>query len=123
MSPADRAKLDAQRKTMPHIWNLNEDTALTDMIVHFIKPGEMRIGNNKAQPPAEILLNGLRLKTIFRFSDNKLAIFFDYSIQKEHAKIRNTDNKRIILTPIPGARILVNGKEVTSDRELFHNDR
>ncbi len=45
---------------MPHFWNLNEDPALTDMVVHLIKTGDSRVGNNKAQPPADIQLNGLR---------------------------------------------------------------
>lgn len=56
----EKALMDVQRKSKPHFWNLNEDPALTDMIIHFIKSGDSRVGNSKAQPPADIQLNGLR---------------------------------------------------------------
>ena len=32
-------KEEGDKKVIPHFWNLNEDPALTGMIVHFIKPG------------------------------------------------------------------------------------
>jgi len=51
------------RKTIPHFWNLNEDPQLTSMIMHFCPPGKSRVGNKKANPPAQIQLNGLRYCT------------------------------------------------------------
>lgn len=52
----DASKLLEMRKTHPHLWNLNEDPALTDMIIHVVRPGDCRVG----KPPADIQLNGLR---------------------------------------------------------------
>lgn len=40
----DRTQIDARRKTDPYLWNLNEDAALTDMLIYFIEEGENRIG-------------------------------------------------------------------------------
>lgn len=56
----EEQKREEARKTIPHFWNLNEDPQLTSMIIHFCPPGKSRIGNNKANPPAQIQLNGLR---------------------------------------------------------------
>ncbi|XP_070565342.1 kinesin-like protein KIF28P isoform X2 [Ptychodera flava] len=92
-----------QMKVIPHIWNLNEDPSLTGMIVHFTPEGVSRVGNKKASPPPEILLNGL-------------------SILKEHAVITNKKNV-VRIRPCENAKILINGKEVTEEVELHHNDR
>lgn len=46
------------------------------------------------------------------------------SIQPQHALLINTDGKKIVLREASqGARILVNGQDISGDRELFHNDR
>jgi hypothetical protein len=37
---AKERKLAEERADVPHIWNLNEDPALTGKIVHLIKPGD-----------------------------------------------------------------------------------
>ena len=60
----DKAKEEEQkrRKTTPHFWNLNEDPQLTDMVVHFVKRGKSHVGNKKATPLPEILLNGLSVQ-------------------------------------------------------------
>lgn len=34
--------LEVRRKDTPHLWNLNEDPALSDVIVHFVDKGEQR---------------------------------------------------------------------------------
>jgi len=40
-------KKEENKKVIPHFWNLNEDPALTGMVVHFCKQG-----NNKLSQPA-----------------------------------------------------------------------
>lgn len=34
-------KEEGDKKVVPHFWNLNEDPALTGMIVHFARPGNL----------------------------------------------------------------------------------
>lgn len=41
---AERAAIAKKKLVMPHLWNLNEDPALTDVIVHFIGEGEITVG-------------------------------------------------------------------------------
>ncbi|VDK55560.1 unnamed protein product [Cylicostephanus goldi] len=41
---AERLAIMKQKQETPHLWNLNEDPALTDVIVHFLPPGEVTIG-------------------------------------------------------------------------------
>lgn len=86
------------------MWNLNEDPALTDMIVHFIDPGENLVGNGSSESHSKIQLKGL-------------------SILPSHAKIMNKDNKKVTLIPSNGAEILVNGKHISQETELNQNDR
>eukprot|EP00794_Sanderia_malayensis_P003504 gene3504-4004_t len=92
-----------RRKTTAHFWNLNEDPQLTNMVVHFIPKGDFKVGNQKADPPADIVLNGL-------------------SIQKQHATLQH--KKEIIkIKPCPGAKCIVNGVQVVVETTLYHNDR
>ena len=102
----DKAKVeeDTKRKTVPHFWNLNEDSQLTNMVVHFVKRGSNCIGNKKASTPPDILMNGL-------------------SIQKEHAIVNNDRDKAITLYPCDGAKLLLNGEPLTGKVTLHHNDR
>ena len=44
-------------------------------------------------------------------------------ILPEHALLRNVDNKKITLTPLGGAQVLVNGVPINADTELQQNDR
>uniref|UniRef100_A0A914YMR1 Kinesin-like protein n=1 Tax=Panagrolaimus superbus TaxID=310955 RepID=A0A914YMR1_9BILA len=99
----DKSEIDKKKKDLPHLWNLNEDPALTDMIVHFIAQGENVVGNGNVTTP-QILLKGM-------------------SIQPEHACITNKDNKTIIIIPYSGAEILVNGNPINQATELQQNDR
>jgi len=92
-----------KRKTTAHFWNLNEDPQLTNMVVHFIPPGSYRIGNQKADPPPDIVLTGL-------------------SIQPEHASINHKENE-IKISPGPRAKIVVNGVQIVDETKLNHNDR
>ncbi|XP_062517829.1 kinesin-like protein KIF28P isoform X2 [Corticium candelabrum] len=96
-------KLKEMREKTPHFWNLNEDPQLTKMVFHTIEQGDHRIGNNRADPPNTIILNGL-------------------SILPEHANVSNR-NGSIQLQPAKDARVLVNGERVMSEVPLHHNDR
>uniref|UniRef100_A0A915D7L4 Kinesin-like protein n=1 Tax=Ditylenchus dipsaci TaxID=166011 RepID=A0A915D7L4_9BILA len=99
-----REKAEARRKEQPHLWNLNEDPALTDMIIWFIEVGENCIGNLPGDSKSHIWLKGP-------------------SIQPEHGVIHNKDNKKITIKPVSTAAILVNGKHISQETELQQNDR
>ncbi|XP_033759938.1 kinesin-like protein KIF28P isoform X2 [Pecten maximus] len=96
-------KRQEDRKVIPHFWNLNEDAALTAMVVHFVNEGTSKLGNKKANPPAEITLSGL-------------------SILPAHAVVTNK-NSNISIKPLEKAKILVNGQRIIKDTQLHHNDR
>ena len=36
---AEERERERMRKTIPHFWNLNEDPALTGVVLHFCKKG------------------------------------------------------------------------------------
>ena len=59
---------DEKKKTVPYLWNLNEDAALSGMITHFCASGKTLVGK-KANDKANIKLNGvgsvIRLVYIF----------------------------------------------------------
>ncbi|KAK3697535.1 hypothetical protein QZH41_019774, partial [Actinostola sp. cb2023] len=97
---------DAQKKermATPHLWNLNPDCQLTGMIVHLLKKDKVKIGNKKADPPADIQLAGL-------------------NIQKQHCEV-NIKGDRITITPAGDAKVLINGEPITEEEELEHHDR
>ncbi|KAK7012042.1 Kinesin-like protein kif28p [Biomphalaria glabrata] len=96
-------KRNEERKVTPHFWNLSEDPALTAVLIHFCREGTAKIGNKQASPAPEILMNGL-------------------GIQKEHATLTNKKGT-VTLKPLTGAKITINGKPVTAEVELHHNDR
>ncbi|CAD5214440.1 unnamed protein product [Bursaphelenchus okinawaensis] len=100
----DRAEIEAKKKTTPYLWNLNEDPALTDMVVHFVPEGENRVGNGQNPQTSNIVLKGL-------------------SIQPDHAVIKNKDNKKFTIQSVKGAEIMVNGKPVVGEVALGQNDR
>ncbi|PIK46734.1 putative kinesin-like protein KIF28P [Apostichopus japonicus] len=99
----EREKKEA-RKTKPHMYNLNMDNQLSGMIFHLLDQTSYKVGNNKADSPPDIVLNGL-------------------SIQKEHAAFCNEDGKVFVEKSSPEAKLLVNGEPVISKVELDHNDR
>eukprot|EP00057_Strongylocentrotus_purpuratus_P008662 XP_011663136.1 PREDICTED: kinesin-like protein KIF1B [Strongylocentrotus purpuratus] len=100
---AKEKKKHEEMKVTPHFWNLNEDPALTGMIIHFIKQGLTKVGSDKAHPAADMVLSGLNM-------------------EKEHAVISNRANT-VIIKPCLPAKVLVNGKPLTDRGELHHNDR
>ena len=56
LSPKFFTFFQEARKTVPNLWNLNEDPMLSGMIVHLTPPGTLKIGNAE---PAEIIVKGL----------------------------------------------------------------
>ncbi|VDL84015.1 unnamed protein product [Nippostrongylus brasiliensis] len=44
ITSAERLAIQKQRQEIPHLWNLNEDPALTDVVVHFLPTGTITIG-------------------------------------------------------------------------------
>ncbi|EDO44751.1 predicted protein, partial [Nematostella vectensis] len=99
----DKEEEKRKRQATPHLWNLNPDPQLTGMIVHLLDDGKNRIGNKKADPPADIVLNGL-------------------NIQDVHCIINNEGGK-ITVTPDGDAKVLLNGEPVSEEEELHHFDR
>lgn len=91
------------QKTTPHFWNLNEDSQLSGKVLHFIKPGQTKIGNRKADPKPDIILSGL-------------------SIHANHASVSHKGETIKILAH-PDAKLMVNGKPVQDEMEIHHNDR
>ncbi|XP_063964719.1 kinesin-like protein KIF28P [Lytechinus pictus] len=100
---AKEKKKHEEMKVMPHLWNLNEDPALTGMIIHMLKQGLTKVGSDKATPAADIVLSGLNM-------------------EKEHAVISSRGNT-VKIKPCLPAKVLVNGKQLTDGEELHHNDR
>ena len=39
MGNGEEERIEQKRKECPHFWNLNEDPALTNLIVHFVEKG------------------------------------------------------------------------------------
>ncbi|XP_070536744.1 kinesin-like protein KIF28 isoform X2 [Ptychodera flava] len=93
-----------EKKTTPHLYNLNVDPQLSGMITHLLKPGTYKIGNNKADPPADIVLSGL-------------------NIQKSHAIITTEGENYFIERSALDAKLLVNGEPVSGKEKLDHHDR
>ncbi|XP_071941853.1 kinesin-like protein KIF28P [Antedon mediterranea] len=92
-----------ERKTTPHISNLNIDNQLSGMIVHIIREGTLKVGSSKASPPADIVLSGL-------------------GIQPDHA-LFSVEKGSIFLEKVADGKVLLNGEPLTSKQQLDHNDR
>jgi hypothetical protein len=45
MGNGEEDRIEQKRKECPHFWNLNEDPALTNLIVHFVEKGENNGGD------------------------------------------------------------------------------
>lgn len=96
-----------KKRTVPHVWNMNEDPALAGMVCHFITAGAaITIGSKKANPPPDVIFGGM-------------------GIVPEHALLEHEDSGKVYLTKrSEHAKILMNGKPIGSDRvELHHQCR
>merc|ERR1712159_166129 len=91
---------DELKKTTPHLWNLNEDPILTGKVVHFCYDGATKFGADE-------------------FCERKIL---GAGIFPEHAVIKNKNDQTITEESVKG-QVLVNGREITGETEVFHNDR
>ncbi|TNM90700.1 hypothetical protein fugu_002989 [Takifugu bimaculatus] len=100
-SPTER--LERRMMQMhPYILNINEDAQLSGVVKLFIEEGEWVIGLCDGSPTS-IPIKGL-------------------GIQERHAVFRN-ERRRVTLTPLPGSKVIINGKAVFESTELRHLDR
>lgn len=77
---SEKVEMEAKKKKMCHLWNLNEDPALTNVIVHFIPVGESVVGNKPTSSGNFIQMSGL-------------------SILPQHVTLKNDGNNQIHLSP------------------------
>ncbi|XP_029702676.1 kinesin-like protein KIF28P [Takifugu rubripes] len=99
------ANITQERRMMqmhPYILNINEDAQLSGVVKLFIEEGEWVIGLCDGSPTS-IPIKGL-------------------GIQERHAVFRN-ERRRVTLTPLPGSKVIINGKAVFESTELRHLDR
>ncbi|XP_072321713.1 kinesin-like protein KIF28P [Eucyclogobius newberryi] len=89
-------------QTHPYIVNINEDAQLSGVIKLFIQEGEWDVGHSDSSPKS-ISIKGL-------------------GIQEHHAVFRN-EQRRVMLTPVAGAKVIVNGNAVCQTTVLQHLDR
>uniref|UniRef100_A0AC35UHS5 Kinesin motor domain-containing protein n=1 Tax=Rhabditophanes sp. KR3021 TaxID=114890 RepID=A0AC35UHS5_9BILA len=102
---SNASELTEQKKlTQPFLWNLNEDAALSNRIIHFIENDENIVTNsNENTAKNKIVLQGI-------------------SILPLHATI-NKKNKKIFIKTNDGAKVLINGINLYNEIELKQNDR
>ena len=94
-----------RKKKEPHFLNLNEDPMLSNVISHFIAPGESLIGRKAPDGSSPgICLSGL-------------------SIQQKHAIVTLNKGEVEIKPGSPGAKTKVNGMALTGPLALGHLDR
>ncbi|KAJ0002219.1 hypothetical protein NQD34_002015 [Periophthalmus magnuspinnatus] len=105
VSPSTSAVVLQERRMMqmhPYILNINEDTQLSGVVKLFIQEGEWDVGRSDSSPKS-ISIKGL-------------------GIQEHHAVFRN-EQRRVTLTPVAGAKVIVNGNTICQTTVLKHMDR
>lgn len=95
---------DEKKKTTPFLQNLNEDEALSGMVIHFIEPNVNTVGRKEkgSEVSPMITLSGL-------------------SIKPEHAVITSDGTSTVTLEAT--GPVLVNGKAPDGAQLLNHKDR
>jgi pSer/pThr/pTyr-binding forkhead associated (FHA) protein len=99
-----------KKRTVPHLFNLNEDPLMSGVVVYFLDQRITRIGRKDAlNHNQHICLSGL-------------------SIVSEHATISYDQNEKdteVTIMPIGGtnAKVRVNGKKIIGAVQIHHNDR
>ncbi|XP_039521725.1 kinesin-like protein KIF28P [Pimephales promelas] len=99
------ATITQERRMMqmhPYIMNINEDAQLSGVVKLFIQEGEWDIGLADNSPRV-ISIRGL-------------------GIQEKHAVFSN-HQKKVLITPVSGSKVIVNGVPVSKRIELQHLDR
>uniref|UniRef100_T1ISP8 Kinesin-like protein n=1 Tax=Strigamia maritima TaxID=126957 RepID=T1ISP8_STRMM len=118
--------IESEKKTKPHLYNLNIDAQLTGKIIHILHSGQTTIGNHRGRP-STITMTGPRydknkIKTIFQIKN--YITYYNISIQEEHAIITITENNdKFLEQGVPDAKIIHNGDQITRKIALHHNDR
>ncbi|XP_063683254.1 kinesin-like protein unc-104 isoform X2 [Bolinopsis microptera] len=90
-------------KNTPHLINLSEDSLMNECLMYCIKEGETRVGGGTADMKPDILLTGP-------------------SILPHHCTFTNNDNA-VVLLPMSGARVFVNGAAVSEILSLSNGNR
>ncbi|XP_051918560.1 kinesin-like protein KIF28P [Hippocampus zosterae] len=99
------ANITQERRMMqmhPYILNINEDAQLSGVVKLFIQEGDWEIGLSEASPRS-ISIKGL-------------------GIQQRHLILKNKQ-RRVMLTPLKGSKVTINGRAVSQTTELQHLDR
>ncbi|KAK3595061.1 hypothetical protein CHS0354_043156 [Potamilus streckersoni] len=94
------AEIQEKKKKIPHFSNLNMDPMLTGHVIHFFEQPESILGSAE---DCKFRLKGP-------------------SLMAKHATVKN-NNGIFSLVPETNARIIRNGKPITGESELHHNDR
>lgn len=55
---------DEQKKSQPHLMNINEDPMLSGVVFHFLQNGETTIGRKDAKPEPKICFSGIRFSLL-----------------------------------------------------------
>ena len=98
------AKIMEEKKSKPHLFNLNFDPQLSGRLVHIFQKHELEIGNKKGKE-SDICMVGP-------------------GVHQQHALIRQDKHHKVFLRQGErDCRILVNGDAITNEVELHHNDR
>ena len=100
----EKERVKKEAENCPHILNLNEDPLMSGVVLYLFRQGQSLIGRKDAGIKQDVVLTGL-------------------SIEKEHAKVMNTDGKVMIMTMTESAKVIVNGHRISGSSELNHNDR
>ncbi|KAL3836511.1 hypothetical protein ACJMK2_021937 [Sinanodonta woodiana] len=94
------AEMQEKKKKIPHISNLNMDPMLTGHVIHLFEQPESTLGSAE---DCKCRLKGP-------------------SLLAKHATVKN-NNGAFSLVPETNARIIRNGKPITAETPLHHNDR
>merc|ERR1719481_2087167 len=98
-------KIAEEKKSKPHLFNLNFDPQLSGRLVHIFQKEDVEIGNKKGKE-SDICMVGPGVK-------------------EAHAMVR-MDKKKHHVWIKPGerdCRVLVNGDTISEEVEIHHNDR
>mmetsp|Transcript_18371 Transcript_18371/g.18347 ORF Transcript_18371/g.18347 Transcript_18371/m.18347 type:complete len:726 (+) Transcript_18371:426-2603(+) len=96
---------EPEKITKPHFSNLNEDPLLSGYIKHQFKPGRNVIGKKNPGSPPDIIIEGL-------------GVGIDHCVV-----VYENDEYKIIPSQDPNLKTMLNGKILTEETLLNHQDR
>ncbi|KAG5265440.1 hypothetical protein AALO_G00242500 [Alosa alosa] len=103
------ATITQERRMMqmhPYMLNINEDPQLSGVVKLFIQEGDWDVG----------------LSDLAHIGTSRAIPIKGLGIQERHAVFTNED-RRVSVTPVAGAKVMVNGLPITYRTELQHLDR